>query len=75
MNNLQPRIRGSAYQKKDRTWTWEAVITIGDMEMDDPEAIVVNYGEGSFLNKESAIDRKQRQHQAKRHQGKKEKKA
>lgn len=55
-DKLQPRIRGAAYQNKDGSWSWEAVVTFGDMSVDDPEAIVINKKEGVFLNKESAVD-------------------
>ena len=52
----QPRIRGAAYQKKDKTWGWEAIITLGDMPVDHPGALVVNNETTSYLSKEAAID-------------------
>lgn len=55
-NQMQPRIRGQAYQKEDNAWSWEAVVTFGDMAVDDPEAIIIGNKNASFINKESAID-------------------
>ncbi len=56
LNQLQPRIRGQAYQKENQAWGWEIVITFGDMSVDDPEALCVGQHKKDFLTKESAID-------------------
>ena len=52
----QPRLRGKAYQKKNKSWSWEMVITFGDMDINHPRAIVIGDKRNEFISKDAAID-------------------
>lgn len=53
----QPRIRGQAFQNDDNSWSWEAVMTFGEMSVEDKDAMLFGpKDKTSFISKDAAID-------------------
>jgi hypothetical protein len=50
-----PRIRGNAYQRVDKTWGWELVVTVGDQPIEDGVCLGHPEDKPGFLTKDIAI--------------------
>lgn len=50
-----PRVRGSAFQREDKLWSWEMVVTIGDMLPEDGLCMAYPEKSPGFISKEVAL--------------------